>query len=223
VINAGDHKVGETLLAESASAISFCPASQPPPEDPAHHFTLSPPNLPSLSNLFGRSRTPSPEPSLTPLPAPPTPRRLVILVLGIKPHRKLWTTSQRPGESVIQYQLLNGCPAVVVPVKLGAPLVVWDGLTLETIWKLELPAEGTSRNKSRFEGMVDVLFEFLDLCIDWTRVEIRGQESDKRDPKEAVRDALEVLAASAVKSGLSKEVKKEIDKERSGIAMWRIP
>jgi hypothetical protein len=120
---------------------------------------------------------------------------------------------------VIQYQLLNGCPAVVVPVKLGAPLLAWDAQTLETVWKLELPTEkGTP--KGMFHGMVDVLFEFLDLCVDWDRVEIGGEAME---PKVAVRNALTLLVASAVRSGESEEVKKEIDKARSGIAMWRIP
>jgi hypothetical protein len=61
---------------------------------------------------------------------------MVILCVGLKPHRSLWTTSARPGESVIKYLLLNGCPAIVVPVKIGAPLVAWDALTLEELWKV---------------------------------------------------------------------------------------
>jgi hypothetical protein len=120
---------------------------------------------------------------------------------------------------VIQYQLLNGCPAVVVPVKVGAPLVAWDTLTLESIWKLELPTDSRG-HKGKFECTVNVFLEFLDLCVDWERVEVGGKEIE---PKEAVRRALEVLIASAVRSGESEQVKKDIDKKRSGIAMWRIP
>jgi len=48
-----------------------------------------------------------------------------------------------------------------------------------------------------------------------------GAEEEKR--KLSVWNALEVVIAAAVRSGESKEVKKEVDKERSGIAMWRIP
>jgi hypothetical protein len=120
--------------------------------------------------------------------------------------------------------LLNGCPAVVLPVKLGTPLVAWHALTLQSIWKLELPAE-KGGPKGGFNETVDVLYEFLDLCIDWERVEIGGKEIGGKEiePKEAVRKALELLLASAARSGESEDVKKEIDKERSGIAMWRIP
>ncbi|ESK88083.1 hypothetical protein Moror_10731 [Moniliophthora roreri MCA 2997] len=223
--------------------------------------------IPALTNRFIRSRTSSPlpadvkdphtphllgsgsefmpTPALTPLPPPPKPRRMVIVVLGIKPHRKLWTTSARPEESVIQYILLNGCPAVVVPVKVGAPLVAWDALTLEKIWTdLELPPGVTSADEvpksknGKFEGMIDVLCEFLELCIDWDRIAISGTGGEnsgtapeaamvisitEEGKRKAVRSALTLLIAGAVRSRDSKEARKELDPERSGIAMWRIP
>lgn len=151
------------------------------------------------------------------------------------------------------YQLLNGCPTVVVPVRLGAPLVAWDGMTLEEMWKVELPdeespakgvpvkAEGKEEHIGSFEGIVSVLFEFLDVCVEWDRVvlpknsegevgatsDAEGHDSDNGDSvvtkKDALRDALRLLLAGAVRSGKSKEVRKEVDKERAGIAMWRIP
>jgi len=240
----GDYKIGERLLAESASVITLAAPPLPVPASPseASHFSLSLsiPDIPKL-NLFNRSRTPSPEPQLAELPLPPSPRRLVIIALGLKPHRKIWTSSQRPSESVINYQLLNGCPAVVVPVKLGAPLLAWDTLTLEELWDVELPAEGAKSVSGRFEGVVSVLFEYLDMCVDWERVVVpvvggeddtfagdKGEEgkakgTDEGMAKQCVQGALEVVIAAAVRSGESKEVKKEVDKERSGIAMWRIP
>ncbi|KAF9071855.1 hypothetical protein BDP27DRAFT_1321492 [Rhodocollybia butyracea] len=233
----GDYRVGETLLNESASVISLCKASIPDAQQPERPKPASYPSfsdlkdlkIPSLSNVFSRSRTPSPEPQLTPLPAPPIPRRLVLLVIGIKPHRKFWATSARPEESVINYILLNGCPALVVPVKVGAPLVAWDALTLAQLWEVELPpAEGAPSKSGKFEGIVTVLFEFLDLCVDWMRVEIAGIDGEtpveltEHDKKEKVKDALMLLIAAAIRSKDSKEVKKEVDEERAGIAMWRI-
>ncbi|KAI0797227.1 hypothetical protein BC629DRAFT_1286169 [Irpex lacteus] len=227
----GDYSLGEALLAESASVISFAaaPPPAPEPEDSKHHFSLSIPSradLPSLSNLFSRSRTPSPEPSLTPLPPPPVPRRMVILVVGLKPHRAgLWTTSARPSESVMYYQLLNGCPAIVVPVKVGAPLVAWDALTLEQLWKVSLPKEDEVSSDSKFSGIVSVIFEYLDLCVDWDRLVLSAEQGgeDASGKKRVVKDAVALLVAGAVRSGESKQVKDKIDKERSGIAMWRIP
>ncbi|KAH8097042.1 hypothetical protein BXZ70DRAFT_990927 [Cristinia sonorae] len=240
----GDYRVGETLLSESAMVILFATAPKSPPEaqpiPPEKHSTLSLPSradLPKISNLFSRSRTPSPEPSLTPLTPPPVPRRLVILVVGLKPHRKLWTTSARPSESVIQYQLLNGCPAIVVPVKIGAPLVAWDTLTLDQLWEVPLPAVGESEEGTKYHGIVTVLFEYLDLCIDWDRVNVSdGQGSSSlvsKEPSEenglkserrvAIYDAVKLLVAGAIRSRASNEAKREVDKDRSGIAMWRIP
>jgi len=234
----GDYRVGETLLTESASVISFASPPPSPPATPEPRSSLAVPSrieLPNISNMFFRSRTPSPEPALTPLPAPPTPRRLVIIVIGFKPHRTLWTTSARPSESVIQYQLLNGCPAIVVPVKVGAPLVAWDTLTLEHLWEISLPVEGGSEDGTKFHGVVTVLFEFLDLCIDWDRIVLSPKQGSPvpgetdtilqgpDEKKSAVQDAVKLLLAGAVRSGSSKEARREVDKDRSGIAMWRIP
>lgn len=234
----GDYKIGETLLAESASAFVFAappPTSPPAPEEPHGLNRLSNLSLPSLSNVFARSRTPSPEPQLIALPLPPTPRRLVLVIVGLKPHRHLWTMSARPGESVIYYQLLNGCPALVVPVKVGAPLIAWDGLTLEHLWKVKLPeGDKVGEPGSKFEGIVSVLYEFLDMCVDWARVilEPAGREEEKGsmnekapedEKKDAVKAALRLFVAGAIRSGESKAVKDEVEKERSGIAMWRIP
>ncbi|KAJ7669038.1 hypothetical protein B0H17DRAFT_217181 [Mycena rosella] len=232
----GDYRVGQTLLAESAMVIALCSAPPPsPPATPPEQHHLSIPKLsqmPSLTNLM-RSRPPSPsepEHTLAPLPPPPAPRRMVVVCVGLKPHRTLWTTSARPSESVINYVLLNGCPAVVVPVKVGAPLVAWDTLTLDDLWKVALPAdepeaERTTAAQGRFGGIVNVLFEYLDMCIDWDRVVVSGdpEKPTDMDARKALKSALGLLVAAAVRSGDSKEVKKEVDKDRSGIAMWRIP
>lgn len=212
------------MLAESASSIILCdvvPAEKPLTEE--HHKSLNLPSLTSLSNMFSRSRTPSPEPTLTALPPPPVPRRMVILVVGIKPHRMIWSTSARPSESVLNYILLNGCPAIVIPVKLGAPLVAWDGLTLEKLWRVELPLEGVKSSSGQFEGIISVLFEYLDLCTDWQRVTLGAEGAGDDDSKAVLKSAITLLVAAAIRSEGSKQVKKEIDNERSGIAMWRIP
>jgi len=163
---------------------------------------------------------------------------MVILLIGLKPHRSLWSTSARPSESVIYYQLLNGVPAVVLPVKPGAPLVAWDGLTLEQLWKIDV--KKTEGQKGGIFGIINVLSEFLEFCVDFDRIVVtKGAESPTGDTEDdesenhnevvmkskrmAIRNALMVFIVGAVRSGESKEVKKEIDKERSGIAMWRIP
>lgn len=164
------------------------------------------------------------------------------------------------------YQLMNGCPAIIVPVRLGAPLVAWDGLTLEQLWKYVLPGDeeaaistvtpsasstslagnekpGASGTEGKgvtsettlkgFDGVVNVLYEYLELCVAWSRVEMPGREKDLENSETGVRDekkakvalkaAVKLFVAAAVRSGQSKEVRKEVDKTRAGIAMWRIP
>jgi hypothetical protein len=63
------------------------------------------------------------------------------------------------------------------------------------------------------------------MCVDWERVVVSGDPAKPADmdARKALKSALGLLVAAAVRSGGSKEVKKEVDKERSGIAMWRIP
>lgn len=178
---------------------------------------------------------------------------------------------------MIRYLLLNGCVSILVPVKPGAPLVAWDGLTLEQLWEIDLPPdsvdEGGKPSKSasgKFEGVVQVLYEYLDLCVDWDRLVLPqdvlqvvnpeigdsgttdtiistpddagsdvvkaddGTEEvqlpaysdggvSKLDQKhEALRGAVTLLVASAIRSKDSKAARKEIDVDRAGIAMWRI-
>lgn len=163
----------------------------------------------------------------------------------------MWTTSARPGESALHYTLLNGCPAIVLPARPGAPLIAWDTMTLEQLHALrdELPpAAGTeaaattsNHDDKRFRGAVDVLCEYMGLCVDWDRVRLeKGEvvESEKAggeaepgsgvlktedEKKAAVRDALAMLVIAAVCSKESKQVKKEVDADRAGIVVFRIP
>ncbi|KII91140.1 hypothetical protein PLICRDRAFT_696263 [Plicaturopsis crispa FD-325 SS-3] len=268
----GDYKIGEALLAQSVASIHLCdpvvPPSPPttlsanstaPPESGhGHSLSLSSLHLPS----FSRSRSPSPSRAPSPSPstgksadtgAPSTvtvspPRRFVLTTLAIAPHRAgIWTSSQRPSESVLKYTLFSGCPAVVLPAKSGAPIVAWDCLTLDGhggLWEVEIPAEGEDQGERkgkgrRFEGVVDVVEEFVALCVDWDRVKL-GVQAQSEDikaqttsaPREdvselekrtAVRRALEMLVAGAVRSGENAKVRKEVDGDRAGIVLFRIP
>jgi hypothetical protein len=192
-------------------------------------------------------------PTLASVPAPPAPRRLAVLLLGIKPHRAgIWTTSHRPGESVLRYVLLGGAPALVLPAALGAPLVSWHAATLEELWKLKLPdgdardaaalaaraapargaaqqaggkADAKAPDVHSFGGVLAALDEYVALCVDWARVAVPSApdvaaEDEKR---RAVREALALLLASGVLAGESAAVKKELDADRAGIVVWRMP
>jgi hypothetical protein len=126
----------------------------------------------------------------------------------------------------------------------GSPLISWLGYTLTQLWEIKIPLpdhkagalnasghtqSGTSRDhlepvENTFEGLCSILCEYLNLCIDYSRVEILkkgwAMEAYKRM---AVHQAVALFLAAAVRSGQSPNVRKEVDGDRAGIAMWRIP
>lgn len=185
----------------------------------------------------GKQGTTNPEscPTLgTTLPTPTQLRRILVVVLGLSPHRKLWTTSARPGESVLNYHLLNGCPALVLPAASAhgsTPLVAWDTLTLEHMHTVGREKGGV--DGEAFKGMAICLFEYLSLCVDWDRIVIpeeverpmQGAEMTSGEDfrKKLVRDGIELVLAGAVRSHDSEAVKADIDADRAGVVMFRLP
>ena len=113
-------------------------------------------------------------------------------------------------------------------------------LFLRCRWRRRGGKKGGKSKDGKFEGIVAVLYEYLDLCVDWGRFVLgeSGEAADKetkevegKDDKEAeiakkreaLKGAVRVLVAAAVRSGASKEVRDQVDKDRAGIAIWRIP
>ncbi|KAG8908712.1 hypothetical protein FRC00_010996 [Tulasnella sp. 408] len=219
-----------------------------PPSDPTNESKPAEVSAPQSALPSGVDVT-----DINPLAKPtegsgPPPRRMIILLLGLKPHRAgIWTSSARPSESVIHYLLLNGCPTIVVPVKPGSPLVAWDTLTLTQLQKY-------AKEGRRSEGVIRILFEYVSLCVDWDRVilpqggesegaitsgevketpveglaadetgETGGSSADEEKKKKSLKDALEVLVTAAMKTVDSKEVKDKVDPDRAGIAFFRLP
>ena len=110
--------------------------------------------------------------------------------------------------------------------------MAWDGLTLDDLQKLELPAQDGSGGE-RLKGVVEVLFEYMTLCVDWDRVVLQGGNEggegnenlahDETSRKVAVKDAITLLLFAAVQSKDSKQVREEVDADRAGIVIFRIP
>ncbi|KAL2061124.1 hypothetical protein VTL71DRAFT_7397 [Oculimacula yallundae] len=220
----GDYRVGETIVAQSATVLHLC--ETPVLEDVLPPTTVSMTNKTKLkvermnekiTTLLHRSkpsidtaeiREESPPPVLQEIVQPP--RRLAVVLLGVKPHRLgMWTSSARPSESVLKYVLLNGAPTIVLPALAGAPLLAWDTLTLKQL----------QARKGEYDGVVRILYEYLSLCVDWERVTV-GEGDEGR--KKAVHDAVELVVAAAVQSADSRAVAKEIDLDRAGIVIFRI-
>jgi len=145
-------------------------------------------------------------------------------LVGLKPHRGLWATSARPEESIFHYLLLNGVPCIVLPAQAGCPLIAWDTLTLADMYK---KISGGIDPKA-WENIVKILFEYVSLCIDWDRIVVPGPEgqfveADLALKETTVKDAIELLVEGAMRSIECKDVKKNVDIDRCGIVMFRMP
>lgn len=229
----GDYRVAESLVSQSAKVLHLCEVppnsaseASPIPQTSMGSFRdkLNISNISDKVNtLMHRTKTQPPSdtpisaPSRTPSPPPtlqatvPPPRRLAVLLLGLKPHRLgMWTTSARPSESVLQYILLNGAPSILLPALAGAPLIAWNTLTIKQI----------HTKHDKFNGIVRILFEYISLCVDWDRVTVGEGDEGK---KKAVSNALELVVAAAAQSFDSKQVKKNVDLDRAGIVIFRMP
>ncbi|KAG6835182.1 hypothetical protein H0H93_004200 [Arthromyces matolae] len=222
----GDSEVGEVLLEATERSIILCdpPVVMEPLQPEQRDGTLA---HPSGSEITSESPPQSVEPTLL-------TRRLVISLVALKPYRMLWSSSVRPSESIIKYILFNGCPAIVVPTTLNAPLLAWSTLTLKQLWKFEVPrgaqvSSTPSTDTTRdFEDLVTALCEYLDHCVDWERVvwPKNGLQRKKtmtlQQKKGCVKKEVAKLVAFAVRTRCNKKLKKRIDAERCGIAFWRI-
>ncbi|KAH7087926.1 hypothetical protein BKA62DRAFT_729456 [Auriculariales sp. MPI-PUGE-AT-0066] len=167
-------------------------------------------------------------------------RRMVILLLGIKPHRgSVWASSERPEESVLRYQLFNGCPAIVLPMRSGGPLLGWHTMTLQGLhdaWYRDGGGFGSTSARQRtteIDRITQTLFMFVDQCINWERVnpdeetEFRLYEEEDEEAiwvnkRLAVARALELLVVAAAQSD-SMELRRNVDRARTGIAFFRLP
>lgn len=65
--------------------------------------------------------------------------RLLILFTGLSPFRaNMWSTSRRPGCGTVVFHLLDGCPALVVPVTKNAPITAWSPWTLSQMRQAQM-------------------------------------------------------------------------------------
>lgn len=135
------------------------------------------------------------------------------MLVGLKPYKlNIWTSSQRPGESIMNYLILDGCPAVVLPARPGTPLLAWDSITLKQLYQLRGSPE-------QEKGVVDCWVEFLSLCVDMDRI----QGGKGRGNEDVLRDAVELCVQGAFKSADCKAVEKEVDPSRAGLLVMRMP
>ncbi|KAG8897521.1 hypothetical protein FRC00_004132 [Tulasnella sp. 408] len=124
-------------------------------------------------------------------------RWMIILPLGVKPHRaRAWTSSASPGES--------------------ASCVTSSSTAAQLLWFR------TGEKEEVVDGVVRILLEYVELCVDWERMVVASKEKDELK-REAIRDALTLLVERLVKAGQSQDVKEKVDADRAGIVFFGLP
>lgn len=77
--------------------------------------------------------------------------RLLVLFLGISPWRtQAWSQARNPGEARLTFHLLNGIPAIVLPVTAQAPICAWSPWTLQQMHGDEFSAEAQYHDLSNY-------------------------------------------------------------------------
>ncbi|KAF8473852.1 hypothetical protein BDZ91DRAFT_712697 [Kalaharituber pfeilii] len=121
----------------------------------------------------------------------------------------MWSTSRRPGASVIHYHLLNGCPALVIPTTSSAPVNAWSPITLSTVCN-------GAYDPAAHKGMIREYLNSI-ISLDHLSPKMRGLY-------EMVLETCVSLVVDGVqrlKEEMPEGARKNLDAERAGIAFFK--
>ena len=119
-----------------------------------------------------------------------------------------WSQSRIPDGARLIFQLINGCPALVIPVSSHAPILAWSSWTLRQMHDKKFnPVEQYTE-----------LFIYLDSIINFEVVD----ESKKEKYKLLITKGIEMIIKGAVATReVDKKVWELVDTDRAGIVMFR--
>ena len=146
--------------------------------------------------------------------------RMLILFTAISPFRAgMWSTSRRPGCGTIVFHLLNGCPALVLPVTKRAPITAWSPWTLAQMrqaqYALNPPQPGSGMYHPEWQH--EQICEWLDTIISVPHVNPTLQHR--------YIDVLSRSVSLVINGALALEkcqpLLGKLDPERAGICMFR--
>lgn len=149
--------------------------------------------------------------------------RMVILFTGIAPYRGVWSQSRRPGCGTIIFHLLDGCPALVIPVTKTAPITAWSPWTLSQMRTAAATAPGYNPLATAGSGgynpewQHEQICEFLDTVISIPHINPALQKN--------YVDVLSRMVSLVINGALALErctpILGKLDPERAGICMLR--
>ncbi|KAF2185068.1 hypothetical protein K469DRAFT_577814 [Zopfia rhizophila CBS 207.26] len=146
--------------------------------------------------------------------------RMVILFTGISPFRaNMWSTSRRPGCGTIIFHLLDGCPALIIPVTNRAPICAWSPWTLSQMRAAQyaLNPMGPGTGVYNAEWQHEQICEWLDTIISVQHVSPAIRERYVQVLGRSV--SLVINGALALEK--CQPLLGKLDPERAGIVMFR--
>ena len=138
-------------------------------------------------------------------------QRLLVLFLGISPWRtQAWSQARNPNEARFNVHLLNGIPALVLPVTAQAPVCAWSPWTLQQM------------HSSQFdmEKQCSEIFSFLETIISIKDV----NESMRLSYRDLLWLGIRAIVQGALGTqAVAKEIEKttNLDLQRAGVVMFR--
>lgn len=135
--------------------------------------------------------------------------RLLVLLLGLSPWRsQAWSQARNPGEARLTFHLLNGIPALVLPVTAQAPICAWSPWTL-----LQMQGEEYSAETHYHE-----VFNYLLSIVSVGAVEASMRSAYQGILGQGLWGLIQSVRATRAVAG---DVGKVVDMRRAGIVMFR--
>lgn len=155
---------------------------------------------------------------------------MLVVFTGISPYRGVWSQSRRPGCGTIIFHLLDGCPALVIPVNSRAPICAWSPWTLSQMraaqaqqpppmgmpgMQMQMPMQQPGMYNPEWHH--EQICEFLDSVISVPHINPAIQEKYV----EVLGRSVSLVVNGALALENCRPLLGKLDPERAGIVMFR--
>lgn len=135
--------------------------------------------------------------------------RMIVSFAGISPWRMhAWSQSRIPDGARLQFHMINGCPALIIPVLPHSPVLAWSSTTLRQMH---------SEKYNPAEHYTEIMLGLLSI------VNFPAIDEDKRwHHKLLMAELVKMIIKGAVETKKVKpKIWENLDPDRSGILMFR--